>query len=80
VLDSGDIWKDQHLRERGAIRTMHHPVRGDWDFPAPPMRLSASCVDLVPSPELGQHTDQVLEEKLGMASDEVAKLRELGVV
>ena len=80
VLDSSDIWKDRHLRERGAIRTMHHPARGDWDFPAPPMRLSASCVELVPSPALGQHSEEVLAEKLGMESDEVAKLRDLGVV
>jgi formyl-CoA transferase len=80
VLDSSDIWKDRHLHERGAIRTMHHPQRGDWDFPAPPMRLSASCVELVPSPTLGQHTDEVLSEKLGMAEDEVTKLREMGVV
>jgi formyl-CoA transferase len=80
VLDSGDIFSDRHLHERGAIRTMHHPVRGEWEFPAPPMRLSASCVDLQPSPLLGEHTEEVLAEKLAMEADEVQRLRELGVV
>ena len=42
VLDSGDILHDRHLQERGAIMTMHHPVRGDWELAGPPVRLSES--------------------------------------
>jgi formyl-CoA transferase len=80
VLDSSDIWKDRHLRERGAIRTMHHPERGDWDFPAPPMRMSASSVELIPSPTLGQHTEEVLAEKLGMDAEAIRCLRDAGVI
>jgi formyl-CoA transferase len=80
VLDSTDIFQDEHLRERGAIRTMHHPERGDWDFPAPPMRLSASSVELIPSPTLGQHTDEILSEKLGIDAATLCTLHETGVV
>jgi formyl-CoA transferase len=80
VLDSEDIFTDRHLRERGGVRTMHHPQRGDWDFPGPPVRLSESLVELEPSPLLGEHTEQILAEKLGMDGAAIAHLREAGVV
>ena len=80
MLDSSDIWQDRHLRERGYIRTMHHPVRGDWQFPGMPIRLSESSVELRPSPGLGEHTGEVLAEKLAMERAEVQRLRELGIV
>ncbi|HTE85969.1 MAG TPA: CoA transferase [Dehalococcoidia bacterium] len=80
VLDSCDIWQDRHLNERGYIRTMHHPVRGDWQFPGMPIRLSRSSVELQRSPLLGEHTQEVLAEKLGVNSDEVRSLHEAGVV
>jgi formyl-CoA transferase len=80
VLDSGDILKDRHLRERGSIETMHHPVRGDWDLAGPPVRLSASRVEYLPSPLLGEHTEEILAEKLGLDSEAVHSLRESGAI
>jgi formyl-CoA transferase len=80
TLDSSDIFNDRHLRERGSIRTMHHPVRGDWEFAGPPVRLSGSQVEYKPSPLLGQHTEEILLEKLGMNAETVRSLREGGVV
>jgi formyl-CoA transferase len=80
VLDSGDIIRDRHLRERGAIRTMHHPVRGDWELAGSPVRLSASEVDYRPSPLLGEHTEEVLAEKLGLKPEELQALRQGGAI
>ena len=80
TLDSSDIFKDRHLRERGSIRTMHHPVRGDWEFAGPPVRLSRSQVEYKPSPLLGQHTEEILAEKLGLNAEAVKALRENRVV
>jgi formyl-CoA transferase len=80
VLDTTDIFKDRHLLARGGVRTMHHPVRGDWDFPGPPVRLSESRVELQPSPLLGEHTEEVLAEKLGLDAEGFRCLRESGVV
>jgi crotonobetainyl-CoA:carnitine CoA-transferase CaiB-like acyl-CoA transferase len=48
---------------------------------ASPLRLSASPVTYrLPPPLLGQHTDEVLKEILGMAPAEVAALRAAGVI
>jgi formyl-CoA transferase len=80
VLDSCDIWQDRHLNERGYIRTMHHPVRGDWKFPGMPIRLSSSSVELQPSPLLGEHTEEVLTAMLGVAAGELESLRAAGAV
>jgi crotonobetainyl-CoA:carnitine CoA-transferase CaiB-like acyl-CoA transferase len=31
-------------------------------------------------PELGQHTEQILRDELGMAPEEIARLRECGAI
>ena len=80
VLDSIDIFQDRHLLERGMISTMHHPTRGDWQFPSPPIRMSDSCVPIAASPLLGQHTEEVLLADLGMGADEIDVLRAQGIV
>ena len=80
VLDSADILKDRHLRVRGSIRTMHHPVRGDWELAGTPVRLSSSRVEYEPSPLLGQHTAEVLAEKLGLDAEAVRALKEGGAI
>jgi 2-methylfumaryl-CoA isomerase len=35
---------------------------------------------VLPAPKLGQHTDEVLSEVLGMSGGEIAKLHDAGVV
>ncbi|MBI3966826.1 MAG: CoA transferase, partial [Chloroflexi bacterium] len=80
VLDSGEILADAHLRERGMIAPVAHPIAGMLDVPTTPVQLSDSKVDLRPAPTLGQHTDAVLGELLGLGRADVAALRGRGVV
>jgi formyl-CoA transferase len=80
VYDSSDLFADKHLRARNAIRTVVHPVRGAWDFIAPPIRMSNSDVEVQPAPLLGQHSREVLEQELGLSAGELAALAEQGVV
>ena len=80
VLDSRDLFQDRHLRERGMISTMHHPERGEWEFPAPPIRMTGSAVELGAAPLLGQHSAEVLCEELGLDAEAVRCLHERGVV
>jgi formyl-CoA transferase len=80
VLDSGDVLTDRHLQARGSIWTMHHPVRGDWPLAGPPVRLHASRAELRSAPLLGQHTDEVLAEKLGLDAEALLRLREAGAI
>jgi formyl-CoA transferase len=79
VYDSSDIFHDQHLRDRDMIATMHHPVRGDWEFPAPPVRMERSHVDFDRAPLLGEHTDDLLSTVLGLDANGLELLREKGI-
>lgn len=80
VLDSTDLLSDRHLRERGMIATMQHPTRGEWKFPAPPIRLSDSRVEMAPSPLLGQHSAEVLAQELGFDAEQIRCLQDQRVI
>jgi crotonobetainyl-CoA:carnitine CoA-transferase CaiB-like acyl-CoA transferase len=69
------------LRERGAFEWLEHPVMGSTVYTAPTARLSRTPGRLgSPAPLLGEHTESVLLETLGMKTDEFDELRSLGVL
>lgn len=78
--DTGEVLADPHLRERGMIVEMEYPPRGTFQTVGLPMKLSASPPDYTRPPMLGEHTESVLGELLGISKDEVRKLKEKGAV
>jgi formyl-CoA transferase len=80
VLDTKDLFADAHLAARGFIRPVEHAALGSVPHLASPLRLGASDVPLVAAPLLGGHTAQVLRADLGLSEDEIARLRQQGVV
>jgi formyl-CoA transferase len=79
VLDTKELFEDRHMRARGAITEVVHPVRGAYEFPSPPFHMSASHIAMQPAPLLGQHTDAVLAAELGLSPDELARLAAEGI-
>lgn len=70
-----------HTLERNMVIEMDHPACGPIKMVNTPMKFSESKAEArTPPPLLGQHTDEVLVEKLGMTSDEIQALREKGVI
>jgi crotonobetainyl-CoA:carnitine CoA-transferase CaiB-like acyl-CoA transferase len=56
-------------------------VAGTIETVAPPVRLSETPGSIRrPAPLLGEHTDQVLRERLGMKDEEIARLRAAGAI
>ncbi len=54
---------------------------GHWEMAGVPIKLSRTPGALGgPAPALGQHTEEVLTELLGLSSDEVAELKAEGVI
>ena len=73
--------QDPHFRERGAFVEVEHPVAGRLPYTHAPFRMAASpAVPVRPAPLLGQHTDLVLGQRLGLTSSDLAELRQQGVI
>ena len=70
-----------HTQERNMVIEMEHPACGAIKMVNTPMKFSESKAEArTPPPLLGQHTDEVLGENLGMTAKEIQALREKGVV
>lgn len=66
---------------RGALVECDHPVAGKVRVVGPPARLSETPADVrLPAPLLGQHTDAVLRERLGLDDQEISRLRGTGAI
>jgi crotonobetainyl-CoA:carnitine CoA-transferase CaiB-like acyl-CoA transferase len=66
---------------RGALVECDHPVAGKVRVVGPPARFSETPADVrMPAPLLGQHTDQVLRERLALDDREISRLRSAGAI
>ncbi len=79
ILSMKEIANDPALRATGTIVEVDHPTRGKYLTVGNPIKLSDSPTEVVRSPLLGEHTDEVLGQ-LGYDTDEVAMLRAESVV
>ncbi len=76
-----EVFADPQVRSRGARIELPHPLAGTVPLVANPIRLSASPARYERAPPtLGQHTDEVLAQWLGLDDAGIAGLRERDVV
>jgi len=73
---------DPQLRARGFFEELEHPHVGLHQYPTWPLRMSAGPARYWtgPAPTLGQHTEQVLRDELGVTDEELERLREQHVI
>jgi CoA:oxalate CoA-transferase len=78
VKTAREVAHDPHLEARGFWVDVDHPRRGKTRVPISAIRLHTGGKSEIrrPAPTLGQHTDAVLGELLGLKADELARLRE----
>jgi crotonobetainyl-CoA:carnitine CoA-transferase CaiB-like acyl-CoA transferase len=75
------VFEEPQVIARGMRIDLPHPTAGTVPLVASPMRFSATPIEhKMPPPTLGQHTDEILREVLGMDDGRIAKLRETKVV
>ena len=81
INDIGEVFANEQVRSRGVAIELPHPVAGKVKLVRNPIRMSGTPAtsDKAP-PLLGQHTEEVLREVLGKSGEEIAALREQGVV
>jgi len=81
VQDPSDLLNCPHLHARGYWTSVEHPSTGAMKYPGAPVRLPATPWSIRrPAPLLGQHTDEVLGDELGLGEHELQSLRGAGVV
>jgi len=80
ILSMKELAEEPSLRETGTIVDVEHPERGNYLTVGCPIKLSDSPVEVIRSPLLGEHTDEILSEVLEYSVDEIAEIREAGAV
>jgi formyl-CoA transferase len=80
ILSMKELAEEPSLRETGTIVEVDHPERGKYLTVGCPIKLSDSPVEVKRSPLLGEHTDEILGQVLGLSADEIAAAKEEGAV
>jgi formyl-CoA transferase len=81
IFTAPDMLADAHFAARQAIVTLAHPQLGDFPMQNVVPKLSDTPGEVRwVGPELGEHTDVVLQELLGLDADELDGLRAAGVI
>jgi crotonobetainyl-CoA:carnitine CoA-transferase CaiB-like acyl-CoA transferase len=76
-----DLPDDPQVVANDYVVSYEHPRRGKVRLPGLPVRLSRTPGDSrAVAPELGEHTEEILVERLGFSWEDVARLREEGVI
>jgi formyl-CoA transferase/CoA:oxalate CoA-transferase len=69
------------VKARGMLVECEHPVAGKVQVVGVPVKLSQTPGSVrAPAPLLGQHTDEVLRQYLGMDEAQIAALRQAGAI
>jgi len=81
VATIAEVADNPQLRHRGRITRIAQPGAGSVPMVGPVIGLSESPATIRrPAPRLGEHSDEVLREWLGLADERIAALRASGVV
>jgi formyl-CoA transferase len=76
VYNAHEHCKDPYLRESGMFVTIDHPKRGPVVIPGWAVRMSDSSTQVRSAPLLGEHTEAVLSEWLGLSKQEIQEFRQ----
>ena len=81
INDIPAVFADPQVQHRGMAQTIQHPQAGELTLLGPVPKLSRTPAAIrTPPPMLGEHTDAVLQELLGLDEDAIARLRDEGVI
>ena len=80
ILSMKEIAEEKSLRETGTIVEVEHPERGTYLTVGCPVKLSASPAQVVRSPLLGEHNEEILKSLLGYEDSELEDILNSGAI
>lgn len=78
--DTSEVLADPHLTARNMIVDLEYPPRGKFKTVGCPLKLSDSPANITRPPMLGEHTESVLGELCGVATADVQRMKQAGIV
>jgi len=81
INDVGEVFANAQVQARAMAIDLPHPEAGQVTLVRNPIRMSSTqATSAMAPPLLGQHTDAVLREVLGRSEEQIAALRDRGVL
>ena len=81
INDVGEVFANEQVQARAMAIELPHPDAGRVTLVRNPIRMTATpATSGVAPPLLGQHTGEVLRDVLGRSEEQIAALRERGVL
>lgn len=81
IMSMADIFADPHYRERNMLVNVPHPTLGSLPQPGVVPKLSRSPGRVTHAgPALGEHTADILHGVIGLSAEDIAALRQEGVI
>jgi CoA:oxalate CoA-transferase len=80
VHDIEDLFTSEHLAEREYLHQVDHPVAGTLTYPGAPFQMGESPARVGRAPLLGEHTNAVLRDRLGLGAEDLRALSGQGVI
>lgn len=75
------VVKDEQVKSRNMIQEVNHPKAGKNKIPGIPIKISGNDDNInSPAPTLGQHTEEILFNKLKYSNKEIEKMKEEGII
>ena len=71
VFSMKELAEESSLRGTGTVVEVDHPTRGKYLSVGNPIKLSDSPADVMRSPLLGEHTEEILASVAGMSAEEI---------
>ncbi|MCH7937067.1 MAG: formyl-CoA transferase [Proteobacteria bacterium] len=80
ILSMKELAEEPSLRKTGTVVEVDHPERGKYLTVGNPIKLSDSPSDVERSPLMGEHTEEILRDVVGLSDQEINDAREEGAI
>ena len=76
-----EVFENEQVISRNILLNVPHPTVGNMKLVASPMKLSKTPTEVrMAPPTLGQHTDEILHERLKLNDQAIHELRDKGII